>query len=592
MKFLKRLVVLFIGIAMLLTACNLPSTPVPDPATATIPPTDTPTEESSPTPESPTTTSTPQIDSPSELASSQWMLASYGENQTTPVEGTEVTLIFQEDSNAGGTGGCNSYGTEYETRDGEINFSPIVSTLIACAEEGVMEQEQGFFTALQEATEYEMTSDQLTIQSTAGLGTLNFVPYEEQIATPTAIVGVLCAIGSPGITADWDLCRSLEYGFEFQYPAEAEIIDHTSNYAWIDLPFTPGTNLTSKYVEVAVTDVDDDICMSPLALGYPPEAINDESVEIGGDTFLSPAGQDAGAGNVYDWEAYSISRGMDCVSFSFVLRSHTPELEPTPPPEFDPDEESLIFTEIVATFEWLELPATPTPAATATPAPTPVPERIRFDTGETSATVSCDLEPSESDLYVLRILGGQTLNADLSFDAGEATLVVWGADGDILLSEQANATTFSGAVPSSQDYYIMVVGNPDAASEYELEINVPPLGVTPQPTLTATLAPVAVRINFSAGETSATVSGSMEASGANLYVLRAEGGQNMVIETVFSRGRAVLSVRGADGTVLQSSDENASEFDGVLPSDQDYFILLEGSPDSETSYTMEVTIPE
>ncbi len=586
MKNKKRLAFLIISMLVIfLTACNLPSSRVPDTVFTTVPASDTATlVESTQTPEPPTPTSTRMADSPSELANTQWILTSYGEAQESTVEGTEVTLIFQEDGNAGGSGGCNTYTTEYETRDGEISFSPIISTLMACTDEGVMDQEQGFFAALQQATNYELANNQLTITSQAGLGTLNFVPYEEETATPTAIPGVLCAIGGSGITPDWNVCRSLEYGFEFQYPADSEFVDHTSNYAWLDLPFTPGTNLTSKYVEVAVTE-DKDSCFAPLAQGYPPDALEEETVEIGGNTFFRQAGSEGAAGSIYIWEAYSISRGADCVSLTFVLRSHSPDLEPTPPPEYDQEEESLIFTEIVATFEWLDLPATSTPAATNTPAPTPVPERIRFQTGATSASVSGELEPSESDLYVLRILAGQTLNADLTFDEGEAILVIWGADGTVLISDHAGATSFSGVVPSTHDYFIMVVAHPDMDTEYELEIYIPPLGSTPQPTSQAN------RIQFDTGETSATVSGSLEVSGSELYVLYALDGQHMIIETVFSSGHAILSVWGADGTVLQSDNAGASEFDGILPSSQDYYILLEGSPDSGTDYRMKITIP-
>jgi len=35
----------------------------------------------------------------------------------------------------------------------------------------------------------------------------------------------------------------------------------------------------------------------------------------------------------------------------------------------------------------------------------------------------------------------------------------------------------------------------------------------------------------------------------------------------------------------------ASTFQGVLPAPQDYYILVKGRPDVNTSYTMPVTIP-
>ena len=52
------------------------------------------------------------------------------------------------------------------------------------------------------------------------------------------------------------------------------------------------------------------------------------------------------------------------------------------------------------------------------------------------------------------------MTIDLTFGEGEAILVVWGADGNVLLSDHAEASNFQSTLPTTQDYHIMVKGRP------------------------------------------------------------------------------------------------------------------------------------
>lgn len=121
-----------------------------------------------------------QPGSKADLANTRWRLVSYGEqgSETQVIEGTEVTLQFEEGNQAGGSGGCNTFGAQYEVLDGRLAFTEIISTEIACTVDGVMEQEQQYFQALQNAGEFELTEGQLTIRYNEGQGALNFVPME------------------------------------------------------------------------------------------------------------------------------------------------------------------------------------------------------------------------------------------------------------------------------------------------------------------------------------------------------------------------------------------------------------------------------
>lgn len=117
------------------------------------------------------------------LEGQQWNLVSFGpEGSETPVaEGSMVTLTL-ENGQAGGSGGCNSYGTPYQLRGEEITFERVTSTLMACAEEAVTQQEQVYFQALETATLYEVQDNRLVITYDGGV--LTFEAAGSAAATP------------------------------------------------------------------------------------------------------------------------------------------------------------------------------------------------------------------------------------------------------------------------------------------------------------------------------------------------------------------------------------------------------------------------
>ncbi|MCI0610666.1 MAG: hypothetical protein L0Z71_16595 [Anaerolineae bacterium] len=67
------------------------------------------------------------------------------------------------------------------------------------------------------------------------------------------------------------------------------------------------------------------------------------------------------------------------------------------------------------------------------------------------------------------------MSLNLTFTEGQAILVVWGEDGDVLLSDHAETSTFQGVLRTTQDYYILVKGRPDGNTSYTMTITIPPL---------------------------------------------------------------------------------------------------------------------
>jgi heat shock protein HslJ len=95
------------------------------------------------------------------LAGTAWKLVSMG-GEDTP-DTVEITLQFDAEGRAGGSGGCNSYGGSYTVDGDSIAFSQVASTLMACLEGEVMQLETAYFNALHAATSYELTEGQLVI---------------------------------------------------------------------------------------------------------------------------------------------------------------------------------------------------------------------------------------------------------------------------------------------------------------------------------------------------------------------------------------------------------------------------------------------
>lgn len=163
-------------------------------------------------------------------------------------------------------------------------------------------------------------------------------------------------------TSDWLIYVNTPHGFGFKYPPQSQVISQQDNFVRINLPIQPGTNLREKYLEAVVTE-NTGLCQSPFAASS--MLATSETVTINGTSFLKQTGRDAGAGNFYDWVAYSTPRNNSCVSVGFLLHSLNAGNFDPPVPAFDRAAESAVFEQIMQTLAWIA------PAPTDTPTPTP-----------------------------------------------------------------------------------------------------------------------------------------------------------------------------------------------------------------------------
>jgi heat shock protein HslJ len=105
------------------------------------------------------------------LAGTSWRLVE-ANGQLAPA-GVEATITFEEGGQVSGSGGCNSYGGTYSVDGNSITFSQIISTMMACQDEGVMALESTFLDALNAGGTFDVQGNTLTIDAANGT-TLNF----------------------------------------------------------------------------------------------------------------------------------------------------------------------------------------------------------------------------------------------------------------------------------------------------------------------------------------------------------------------------------------------------------------------------------
>jgi len=108
------------------------------------------------------------------LAGTSWELATM--DGQFPLTGSSITLSF-EDGQMGGSAGCNSYGGSYEVDGDSIKPGELMSTMMYCQAEGVMDQEMAYLTFLSKVRTYAIIDRMLYLSQPDGRQ-LAFIPQE------------------------------------------------------------------------------------------------------------------------------------------------------------------------------------------------------------------------------------------------------------------------------------------------------------------------------------------------------------------------------------------------------------------------------
>lgn len=129
------------------------------------------------------------------LPGTEWELTAIAITSVNLVEGTTITLVFDEES-LGGTAGCNLYFGGYTLDGDRIAIDGIGSTLMYCGEAGVMEQEHLYLSLLGEAASARIDGDTLTLSDADGEPSLIFAKVPEKASIAPALPGTAWELGT------------------------------------------------------------------------------------------------------------------------------------------------------------------------------------------------------------------------------------------------------------------------------------------------------------------------------------------------------------------------------------------------------------
>lgn len=106
------------------------------------------------------------------LAGTRWNVMNVNNGNDAVVgmiAGTTLTLEFDAASQVSGNSGCNTYSASYQVSGNALTIGRPAGTTRQCeTPEGVMQQEQQFLTALQNAATFDITGNTLTIRNAGG----------------------------------------------------------------------------------------------------------------------------------------------------------------------------------------------------------------------------------------------------------------------------------------------------------------------------------------------------------------------------------------------------------------------------------------
>jgi hypothetical protein len=104
---------------------------------------------------------------------------------------------------------------------------------------------------------------------------------------------------------------------------------------------------------------------------------------------------------------------------------------------------------------------------------TKVAQRVNFPSGSTSVTLNGTTVNGFVFTYALNCKAGQTMTATLNVPATSAYLDIFGLATGPLLNSSSLATTWTGTLPSTEDYIIEVIPNNGQVVTYSITITIP-----------------------------------------------------------------------------------------------------------------------
>lgn len=107
----------------------------------------------------------------SELTGTSWIVTAFNNGRQAVVgvmAGIEITADFGADGKVGGSGGCNSYMSPYQSDGSKITVGPVVLSTRKACEQAVMDEETQYLAALTMAAAYRIEGSKLELRDAGG----------------------------------------------------------------------------------------------------------------------------------------------------------------------------------------------------------------------------------------------------------------------------------------------------------------------------------------------------------------------------------------------------------------------------------------
>jgi len=131
--------------------------------------------------------------------------------------------------------------------------------------------------------------------------------------------------------------------------------------------------------------------------------------------------------------------------------------------------------------------------------------------------------------------------------------------------------------------------SPTVISPTTKSLSTPALPTFP-PAQPTQILPNATRINFLTGTTTGSASGTIQPGETKTYVLEASQGQPMIVMANSFNNDVTISIKTKGGTSILSAASKLSNWQGTLPTTEDYYISVYGGATAE-NFTLSIEIP-
>jgi hypothetical protein len=228
---------------------------------------------------------------------------------------------------------------------------------------------------------------------------------------------------------------------------------------------------------------------------------------------------------------------------------------------------------------------------------------VSFATGTSSITLTGSTVNGYLFDYALNCGAGQVMTAGLDVTPAIATLDIFGLiTGESLLYSAANANTWSGVLPDTQDYIIEVIPTNAQVVNYALTVsctgavaNVPTPAAPSTPSTPATPAVPNVtstgEIVFAPLTTAAVVSGTVGPGQVVSYTVNAPQYHPLILVLDTPNRDAVLGVLFPDGSTMLSPYKGWTYWQWRIPQTGMYTIQVFGGA-TQQAFDLTVKIPE